>query len=222
GAALDHAGAAAGPVGVAVAPDPAVLGAHEGVGEGLEDLGGAEPDVGVGSGGEAGAEMVGVAGAQGAVHAVGGHHQVGVGQPVGRDLAAEGEVDAETAGAVGEQVEQPVASDAVPLVAPVPGGQVPLLVGDVGDALPPVHGVGLHGAGRLRVVCAQALQQGPPVGHAPAVGGALRASFVDGDVVGGVVEFQQDGEIQTGGPAADADDLHAHLWGTLECRENRT
>src|SRR5690606_40742684 len=83
--------------------------------------------------------MVGVAGAQGAVHAVGGHHQVGVGQPVGRDLAAEGEVDAETAGAVGEQVEQPVASDAVPLVAPVPGGQVPLLVADVGDALPPVQ-----------------------------------------------------------------------------------
>src|SRR5690606_27854451 len=89
GAALDHAVPAAGPVGVAVAPDPAVLGGREGVGEGRAVLGGAAPAVGVGSGGAACAETVSVAGAQGAGPAAGGPQPVAVGQPVGRDFAAE-------------------------------------------------------------------------------------------------------------------------------------
>ncbi len=113
---------------------------------------------------------------------------------------------AEVAGAGGEDREEAVAADAEALVAVVPGGQV----ADVGDAVPPAHGVLLDGAGRLRVVFLEPVEQSAPVGDAPAVGGALGVAFVHGDVVGGVLPLQQDRQIQSGGPTADAGDLHTH------------
>ena len=60
GGALDDAGAVLRAEPVAVAPDPAVRGLHEGEGEGVEDLGGAEPDVACCGRPRLGAEVVGV------------------------------------------------------------------------------------------------------------------------------------------------------------------
>ncbi len=95
--ALDDTGAVVAAVGVAVGPDPAVLGLGEGEGEGVEDLRGAEPDVRVAAGGDTGAEAVGRAAAQGAVHAVGRDDEVRARGRL-RRLALELQADAEGAG----------------------------------------------------------------------------------------------------------------------------
>jgi hypothetical protein len=125
---------------------------------------------------------------------------------VGGDLALVFQAHTEVAGPGGEDLQQPVAADAVPLVAAVPGRQVP----DMGDAVAPPDGTGVEGARRLGVPLVELVEQSAPVRHAPAVGRTLRITFVDGDVVGRVLPLEQDREIQTGGPAADTGDLHAH------------
>ena len=205
GRAFDDAGAAVGAV--AVAPDPAVGGFHEREGEGVEGLGGTEPDVVVAPGREPADEVGGVGGAQGAADAVGRHDQIGAGgQVAGADLALTLQAYAEVAGPGGEDLQQPVAADAVALVATVPGRQAP----DVGDTGAPADRVGVEDVRRLGVLLVEPVEQVAPVRHAPAVGGTLRIAFVDGDVVGRVLPLEQDREIQTGGPAADTGDLHAH------------
>jgi hypothetical protein len=168
-----------------------------------------EPDVLVAAGLEFGAEVVGVAGAQRAVDAVGGHDQIGVGQVVSRDFALELQPYAQGSGPFGEDLEEAVAADAVALVAGLGGRQVP----DAGDTVAPAHRVLVDGLRRLRVVLPELVEQSAPVRDTPAVGRALGVALVDGDVVGRVLTLQQDGEIQTGGPASDTGDLHAHTPG---------
>lgn len=122
---------------------------------------------------------------------------VAAGQVAGGDLAFALQAYAEVAGPGGEDLQQPVAADAVTLVAAVPGRPVT----DVGDTLAPPDRVGVEDVGRLRMA---------PARHAPAVSGTLRIAFMDGDVVGRVLPLEQDREIRTGGPAADTGDLHEH------------
>ncbi|MDQ0579070.1 hypothetical protein QF030_001248 [Streptomyces rishiriensis] len=206
GGALDDAGALLGAEGVAVAPDPAVLGLHEGEGEGVEDLGGAEPDVGVAPRREFGAEVVGVVRAQGTVDTVAGDDQIGVREVLCGDPALVLQPYAERAGPGGEDLQQLVPADAVPLVARLTGRQVPY----VGDALVPADGLLLDRVRRLGVADAESVEEALPVRDTPAVGRALRVALVDGDVVGRILPLEQDREIQAGGPAADTGDLHAH------------
>lgn len=153
--------------------------------------------------------MVGVSGAQRAVDTVGGHDQIGLGQVVSGHLALELQPHAQGSGPFGEDLEESVAADAVALVPGLSGRQVP----DAGDAVAPAHRVFVDGPRGLRVVLPELVEQPTPVRHAPAVGRALGVALVDGDVVGRVLTLQQDGEIQTGGPASDTGDLHAHTPG---------
>lgn len=157
GGALDDDGAAVGGVGVAVAPDPAVVGLDEGEGEGVEGLGGAEPDVAVAAVGEVAAVVVRVAGADGAVDAVARDDEVGVGErAVGGDLVLVRDRDAEGGGTGGEEVEETVATDAEALVAVVDGGAA----AEVGGAVAPADGVGAEGVGGDGVVGAEAVEEG--------------------------------------------------------------
>ncbi|SCD38573.1 hypothetical protein GA0115251_106455 [Streptomyces sp. TverLS-915] len=204
GGALDDAGAALGPVPVGVAPDPAVRGVDEREAEAREDLGGADPDVDVAALGEARAEVVRVVAAQGAADAVRGDEEVGGGGCGGVDRAAVADVDAEVAGARGEEGEEAVAADAVALVAVVLGD----LLADAGAAVLPGERGGVEGVGAGLVVGAEPVEEFFPVGHAPAVGGAGGVAFVHGDLVRGVLEFHQDREVQPAGAASGTDDLH--------------
>jgi hypothetical protein len=113
---------------------------------------------------------------------------------------------AQGAGPSGEDLQQAVAADAEALVTGAPGDQV----AHPGLALVPGDRGLLDRTGRLGVVRVEFVEQSAPVGDAPAVGRALRIALVDRDVVGRVLPFQQDREIQAGGPAADAGDLHTH------------
>jgi hypothetical protein len=208
GLALDDEGAGAGVEAVGVAPDPAGPGLHEGEGEGLEHLGRAQPHVAVAAGVDAGPEAVRVAAAQPAVGAVAGHHQVGPAEP-GRvlDLGLEAHADAELPGPGGEDVEQPLAAHAVA----EPGQAGRRLAVDQDVLVLPAEGLLGDRLGGRRVVGPQALDQVVPEHHPPAVGDAGRVALEDGDVVARVAPLHQDGQVQPGRAATDADDPHARL-----------
>lgn len=193
--ALDDTGGALAAEPVGVAPDPAVLGLLEGEAEGVEHLGGAEPDVLVAAARDRAAEVVGVGLAERAVDAVRGDDQVRVGQfgCVGAgDVVLELDPYTELLGPVGEQGEHPPPPDPEARVAPVDGP----LVADDGDPVVPGHGrVGDGGRG-LGVARAQLVEQPGPVRHAPAVRGARGVPLVHGDLMGGVLPLQQDREIE--------------------------
>lgn len=179
----------------------------EAEGEGVEDLGGAEPDVPVASGPQARAEVFGVLFAQRAVDAVGGHDEIGVGQLVGvGDPVLELQPYAQLSGPAGEDVEELVPADAEALVALLPGSTV----AHVGDSVVPGHRGVTDGPRGLGVVLVELVEQSAPVGDAPAVGRARRVALVHGDVVGRILQLHQDREIQAGGPASDTSDLHTH------------
>src|SRR6185312_11812207 len=77
--ALHDAGADPGTGGIGVKPDPSGRGLLEGEGEAVEDLVGAQPDVGVAADVDAGAECLAVALPGPAVRAIAHHDEVGAG-----------------------------------------------------------------------------------------------------------------------------------------------
>ena len=100
-------------------PDPASLRALEGEGEGLEGLGGAEPEEFVAPLLDIDPELGRVAVADAAVGAVGGDDQVVI-RPIVQvraRLPLEMEVHAQVAGPLLEDVQQPLAADADEAVA---------------------------------------------------------------------------------------------------------
>lgn len=117
------------------------------------------------------------------------HEAVRLGRPVHAEPG-----DAERAGPVGEQVEQPVPAGAEALVTLVTGRQD----GYVRDAVAPTEGGVLDHPRRGGIVLLQPVEKAVPVRHAPAVGRALGVALV------------RDGEVRAGGPASDTDDLHVH------------
>ena len=187
-------------------PDPSGRRLREGEGEGVEHPRGAEPDVPVAAEPQLGAQLVAVALAQAAVHAVRGDDDVGPRERVLRRaaVAAEPHVDAEVDGAVGEDLQQPGPSDAEavpPEVGHAAAGQPDLL------ALPQVR----RRSQRARadaVVAVQGVEQVVPEHHAPPVRGAAGVALQDGDVEGGCAQLGQEGGVETGRATADADDLH--------------
>ena len=103
-------------------PDPSGGGLLESEREAVEDLVGAEPDVGIAADVDAGAERLAVTLPGSAVRALAHHDEVGVGHfgnsagPI-VDLASVLDVDSEFGGALAEDVEQGRPADA----EPVPG-----------------------------------------------------------------------------------------------------
>lgn len=101
--------------------------------------------------------MLAVEGADGAVDAVPGDEQVGLGErAAGGDLVLVGDLDAEAGGTVGEEVEEAVTADAEALVAVVDGGAA----AHMGGAVAPADGVGAQSVGGLGVVGPEAVEEG--------------------------------------------------------------
>ena len=212
GLGFQHPGAGAAFVLVAVGDEDALRPFLEEEGEGVERPGAAHPGEAVRPQVGVGLEMRLIAAADGAVDAVGGDDQVGVGEIVRRGLLVEQQFDAERAGAVVQQHQQrpagaaaePVAADAVDGAADVDLDVVPVgeivrdraIAGRVGGGERVQRLVAEHHAEAERVVRAVALDHR--------------------DVRVRTVPLQQDGEIQARRAAADHRNAHAHLvptWG---------
>jgi hypothetical protein len=78
-----------------------------------------------------------------------------------------------------------------------------------------VHGLVIPGercpfdlASRLRIGMVELSQQVAPEHDAQAASRAVRAPFEDGDLVARLAQLQQEGGVETRGPAADACDPH--------------
>ena len=146
-----------------------------------------------------------------AVDAVGGDHQVGVGE--GRvvvDLVLEVVLDAELGAALLEDAEQALALDAAEAVAA--GGRDRAAVVDV-DVVPVVEAAGDRRV-RGRVGGGEALHGAVREHHAPAEGVVRAVALVDLDPRARQRLAEQDGGIEPGGPAAEADDaFHRRITG---------
>ena len=113
--------------------------------------------------------------------------------------------DAELAGALLEQVEQPAARDAVPVAAEVGRPGVPEM-----DQLVLPHGRDVaQPPPQHRVDAVQLAQQLTREDDPPAVGDPTRVALQHGDVPAGVAQLREGREHQAGRSAADTDDLHA-------------
>ncbi|MNQ88165.1 hypothetical protein D3C85_1034200 [compost metagenome] len=205
---LDDEGRHAVFVAVGMRLEPAVLGLDEGEGEGVEHLLGAQPDKAAAALVDVGVEGVGVAGADLAVDAVGGNDEVGVVFPgdglVVLDEVFKHQLHAHVFATRLQDVQQLLAANADKAVAAA--ADAAAFEMDV-DVIPMVECIanGLSGNG---VCLAQVLHGGVGEHHAPSKSVIRTIAFDDGDVVGGVLQFHEQTEIQAGGTAADADYFH--------------
>ncbi len=186
--------------------EPAVLGLHEREVEGVVELGRAQPDEAVGPRHHVGLEDVRVLVADLRVDAVAGDHQVCVGEVgVGVDLGVELQLHAEFLAARLQDVEQllaPDADEAMAAAADVAALELEL------DVVPVVEGL-LDGRGGGRVPLPHVVHGGVGEDHAPAEGVVGLVALDHGDVVARIELLHQQPEVQPGGAAPDADDLHA-------------
>ena len=188
--------------------EPAVFGFLEGEGEGIEALARAQPHEAAQALLDLGLERLAILLAQRAVHAVGGHHQVGVvvarqlGHVQGQGL--EHQVHAQRAAARGEDVEQALAPDAAKAVA-VRGDGGALEV-DV-DRVPMIERF-QDGARARFVGPGQLAQRLVREHHTPAKGIPWPVALDDGHRMRRVAQFHEQAEIETGRAAAHANDVH--------------
>ncbi len=190
---------------VDVGLEPAMLGLLEQEGEGFVDLVRAQPDEAVRTDHDVGLEDRRVLAADARVDAVAGDHQVGVGVVgVGVGLGLEDQLDAQRLAACLQDVEQLLAPDADEAVAA--GADDPAL--EVQLDVVPMRERGLDGVGGVAIPLAHVVHRGVGKHHAPAEGVVGLVALDDGDVVVRTELLHQQGEIQAGGAAADADDLH--------------
>jgi len=187
---------------------PAVLGLLEGKGEGVKGLVRAEPDKAAVAQLDIGLEGAGIAAADAAVQAVAGDHEVGL---VARGnglvilhIGFKHQVHAQCDAAVLQDVEQPLAANAAKPVAT--RAHTAALEKHL-DILPVVEGVAnqlrADRIGRLQV--AQRLVREH---DAPAKGVKRAVALDDGDLMRRVLQLHQQREIQTGGAAAQAKNVH--------------
>ena len=150
-------------------------------------------------------EGLGMKAADAAVDAVGGDDQVGV--PVGLeilDLGLELQLDAEAARPGLQDVEQALARDAAKAMA----ARGDHLAPEVDVDVVPV-GKAVEDLGRaLRVVGAQVVHGLVGEDDAPAEGVVGPVALDDDDLVGAGAQLHGDREVEPGGPASDANDLH--------------
>ncbi len=131
--AFDDEGRGVGVELIGVRPDPAVFGFLEDEGEGVvEFLMGAEPDVFAGAHVDVGLENAGVARSHARIHAVGRHDEieVAIGVEVLR-LGFELQRHAKCAGALLQDVQQPLAPDAAEAVAGRGDDRIPIVHRDI-------------------------------------------------------------------------------------------
>ena len=196
---------------VGVDLEPAVLRFLEGEGERGKRLRRAEPDVAAFARVDVRLEDGLVAPARAAVDPVGGDDEAGVGElRVVVDLALEMVDHAELRAPLLQDAEQPLALDAAEPVAA--GRRDRAAVVDV-DVVPVMEAAG-DGGLRRRVGRGEVLHR--PVGEhdAPADGVVRPVALVDLDAGPWQGLAEQDGGVQAGGPAPQADDaLHAPITG---------
>ncbi len=187
--------------------EPAVLGFLEGEGEGVEQLVGTEPDEAAVAHVDVGPEGVGVAGADAAVEPVARDHQVGVGiRLFVVHVGFENQFHAEFLAALLKDVQQPLAADAAKAMT----ARHDLLAANIDfDVVPMIEGVeDLRCSDRIRRL---QVAEGLVGKHDPPTEGVVRSvALHDGDVVLRVGPLHQQGKVEAGGAAAEADDFHAH------------
>ncbi|MNM71291.1 hypothetical protein D3C81_829520 [compost metagenome] len=189
--------------------EPAVLGLLEGEREGIEQLVRAQPDKAALARIDVRLEGVGVAGADTAVQAVRGDHQVGLvlhrQRLVVGDIVLEYQPDAERFAARLQDIEQALAADADKAVATGADGAAADM--DV-DVVPVVEG-GIDLGSAVRVGLLEVVHGGVGEHHAPAESVVRPVALDHDDLVGRVLQFHQQAEVQPGRSAANT--KHSHL-----------
>ena len=190
---------------IGVRLEPAGFGFLEGEGEGVEQLLGAEPDESAQPRVDVGSIRLGVLGADAAVQAVAGDHEVGVGIVFGAlHVGLELQFHAEFLAAPLQDVEQTLAADAAKPVA----ARDDLVAADVDlDVVPMAEGVEDLG-GALRVGRLQVAERLVGEHHAPAEGVVCAVALDDHDLVVRVLLLHEQREVEAGRATADADDFH--------------
>ena len=185
--------------------EPAMLGAHEIKGEGLVDLVRAQPDVAIGTGDDIGLESVLVLAADAGVHAVAGNDEVGIRiLLVALHIGLEHQVDTQLLAARLQDVEQVLAANPHKAMA---AGANPASLEQQFDIVPMVEGL-LDLRRRHRVPDAHIVHGGIGEHHAPAEGVIGQVALHHRHLVRRVHLLHQQREIQAGGAATYADDLH--------------
>ena len=179
----------------------------EGEGEGLERLFRAQPDVFVGPYIDVDAEGLGVIVADPAVQPVGGDDDVGVQRTDVGDLALEPQVDAQRPGALVQDGEQPLTSDARESVAAGADG----LAVDMDVDVVPMDEGGLDDSRGLGVIGLQIGQGLVGKDHPPAKGVVRAVTLVDYDVERWIAQLQGYGEVQAARPGAHNGDASDSL-----------
>ena len=197
-----------GVVAVGVDAPEAVRALLEDEGEGAERKRRAEPHEPVRAPVHVRLEVLGVLGADQAVDAVGGQHQIGVAirREIG-DVGLEPQGHAQLGAASLEDVEQGLARHPREPVAG--GGQNLALIVDV-DVVPVREGAGDRLAGGP-VGLDEGVERGVGEDHPEAEGVVGPVALDDGDVVAGIGLLHQQGEVEPGRTAADRDDPPASI-----------
>ncbi|SPC13098.1 conserved hypothetical protein [Cupriavidus oxalaticus] len=189
--------------------EPAVLGLLEGESEGVEQLVRAQPDKAALARVDVGPEGLGVAGADAAVQAIRGDHQVGLvlhrQRLVVGDIVLEYQPDAERFAARLQDIEQALAADADKAVATGADGAAADM--DV-DIVPVIEG-GVDLGGAVRIGLLEVVHGGVGEHHAPAEGVIGPVALDHDDLVGRILQLHQQAEVQPGRSAANT--KHSHL-----------
>ncbi len=194
--------------------EPAVFGALEVEGEGVEALVRAEPDITVWPNDHVGLEYVGVSIADPRVDAVGGDDEVRIGEfLVAFDVVLEREFDTEFEAAILEDIEHLLAADADEAVARRP--DLTALENQF-DVVPVVEG-DLDRLGSLRIPLAHRLHRRIREDHPPPEGVEGAVPLDDRYAVFRVLALHQQRKIEAGWPATDTDDPHVVLLPSSGC-----
>ena len=192
---------------VDVGLEPAMLGLSEIEGEGIVELVGSQPDVAIGTHHDVGLEHVLVLRAHLGVDPVAGDDEVGVGVVlVGIRVLLEHQLHVQLLATRLQNVEQLLPADAHEAVAARSDGSA---LEQKLDIVPVIEGL-LDLIGRHVVPLAHVVHGGIGEHDAPAEGVIRLVALDHGDVMGRIELLHQQAEIQAGGAAADADDLHGH------------
>ena len=189
-------------------PQPAMFGAFEDEGEGVvEFLVGAQPDELAQAHVDIGLEHILIFAADLAVQPVRGNDQIVIRGIAFRaaEFGFKPHVHAQFAGAILQQGQHLLASD--PGKA-MPARHVAMAVADHGDIVP-VDEIVADRLRRLRIVALHPFQRVIRQHDAPAEGVIGPVAFQHRDLMRGVAQLHRDREIQTRGPAAEAENLHA-------------
>ncbi|MNL31748.1 hypothetical protein D3C87_1535560 [compost metagenome] len=188
--------------------EPAVFGALEVEGEGVEALVRAEPDIAVRTDDHVRLEDIGVSVPDPGVDAVGCDDEVGIGELlVAFHVLFENKFDAECEATFLEDVEHLLATDTDEAVARRPDLAA---LEDQLDIVPMVEG-DLDGLSRLRIPLSHRVHRRIREHHPPAEGVEGAVPLDDRYLVFRVLALHQQRKIEAGWPATDTDDPHVVL-----------